>query len=268
MLVPHKCALSSSLLQAMCSDVSPCVCSQLISRRSASAHIIAFIAGPCILQQRDVLALLDRLQKTRLDIIMLASAAEVGSDTMQALQSVVDALNGRARSSASMEVSGSRRLADSPTSTVSGCQLSCSCSLSAAAGEADTMCSHAGCGSGSPAAEDSSERASRLLFIQPPQEGMELWQQLEPLMEKLEASHAHASQRSQLASAEPTPSADAQAQALSDLLAENRPNFAAQLAPSGSQGASLQGIGIAPSTTGANHARPQQLQVCLNDAVP
>ncbi len=184
-----------------CADLSLVLSLQLIAKRHASAHIIAFVAGPCGFSQGDVPGLASRLQGTRLDVVMLAPAAEVGSNTMQALQSLVDCLNGDAAGSAISEKCSSDSLAPKASAPAadSGRQSS---SVSAAADSAQSpsggleACGHTSCANGSAlirwqepeAAETRAGRASRLLFIQPPQEGMEVWQQLEPFMEMLEAS--------------------------------------------------------------------------------
>ena len=193
---------------------------QLIAKRHATAHIIAFVAGPCALGQRDVPGLASRLQGTRVDIVMLASAAEVGSSTMQALQSLVDCLN--SGTTASSEPCSSHFLPAniSPSVASSDTQLNSgsadgmqppsdaieTCSQAA---DAHTIASAAS--GGLEAAESVEERASRLLFVQPPQESMEVWEQMEPLMEMLEGAGAAPSRRPSSVLGESAPSADAEA---------------------------------------------------------
>ena len=191
---------------------------QLVAQRHTSAHIIAFVAGPSKLGQHDVPGLINRLQGARLDIIMLASAAEVGSSTVQALQSLVDGLNGGA-STAADTLSSTRPACSASQGAVSEgsgrfirsndrsaealCESAApleACSRQAAcpAGASSEAAWH-----GPEAAEKQTSRANRLVFVQPPQEGLEVWQQLEPLMELLECSDTADSRRSTPSSAEP-----------------------------------------------------------------
>jgi hypothetical protein len=184
---------------------------QLIAKRHASAHIIAFVAGPCALARKDVPGLASRLRGTRLDIVVLASAAEVGSSSMQALQSLVDCLNGV--SSASVEPCSSIfQPADaSQSGAASGSRLRT---------DGVEACNQATCAfgvtsAGSEAAESTKERASRVLFVQAPQESMEVWEQMEPLMEMLEGSGR---------SGEFASSANAEAPSLTDPVLGSSPN--------------------------------------------
>ncbi|BDA50115.1 hypothetical protein COCOBI_15-2430 [Coccomyxa sp. Obi] len=176
----------------------------LVAQRHTSAHMIAFVAGPCRLGQSDVPGLISRLQGTRLDIIMLASAAEVGSSTVQALQSLVDSLNGGAPTAADTDTPPRARPACSASlvevSEASGRYISSNDRSAEAVSESAApieACRQAACEVGATsetawhepeAAEKQRGRASRLVFVQPPQEGLEVWQQLEPLMELLECS--------------------------------------------------------------------------------
>lgn len=194
---------------------------QLIAKRHASAHIIAFVAGPCALARKDVPGLASRLRGTRLDIVVLASAAEVGSSSMQALQSLVDCLNGVTSASVEPCSSISQPADASQSGAASGSRLSTGLAADALPSpDGVEACNQATCAfgvtsAGSEAAESTKERASRVLFVQAPQESMEVWEQMEPLMEMLEGSGR---------SGEFAPSANAEALSLTDPVLGSSPN--------------------------------------------
>ncbi|CAL8465377.1 g4913 [Coccomyxa elongata] len=244
----------------------------LVARRHTSAHIIAFVAGPCRLGQNDIPGLISRLQGARLDIIMLASAAEVGSSTVQALQSLVDGLNGGASTAADtlpgtcpacsasqVEVSeaSGRHISSKDQSSEALCELAMpseACSRQAAC-EVDAASEAAW--HGSEAAEKLTGRASRLVCVQPPQEGLEVWQQLEPLMELLECSDTAASRRSAPQLAEPAP-----ASAHPNVLTVPSEGSCSDTAPRLAMTAAQQGAGLALNrpATNANAAQLWQQQ--------
>lgn len=245
---------------------------QLVARRQTSAHIIAFVAGPCRLEQNDIPGLISRLQGARLDIIMLASAAEVGSSTVQALQSLVDGLNGGtstaagtlpgtrpACSASQMEVSeaSGRHISSKDQSAAAVCEFAMpseACSRQAV-GEVDAASEPAW--HGPEAAEKLTGRVSRLVCVQPPQEGLEVWQQLEPLMELLECSDTAVSRQSAPQIAEPAP-----ASAHPNSSAVTSANSCSDTAPRFAMSAAQQGAVLALNrpATNANAAQLWQQQ--------
>ncbi|CAL5222142.1 g4463 [Coccomyxa viridis] len=114
------CAPSSNTVSALKLAV-------LVASGADSASITAFIAGPCSIASADIPGLASALAKRQVTIVSLASAAELGKDSVAALQSLIASLNA------------------------------------------------------SPGAS-----ASKLVFLDPPPESLEHWQQLERALELLE----------------------------------------------------------------------------------
>lgn len=128
----------------------------MIGKRFTTAHIVAFIAGPCSMAQGDVSELISRLGNVRLDFVLLASRAELGTPCMQLLHRVINLLNTNWR--AQLSTHGGRAFSNSAPANGN--------SFSSIMG---MRC----------------DRLSRLHSIDPPQHCLEQWQQLEPLIDRL-----------------------------------------------------------------------------------
>ncbi len=146
---------------------------QLVANGADSASITAFIAGPCSHASAGVPGLASALAKHQVTIVSLASAAELGKESVAALQSLIDSLNASPGQPLMHSVhaclqsshhagSAPRKLHLKMCQAQTGRLITDWCPL---------------CSGGS---------ASKVVFLDPPAGSLEHWQQLERALEHLE----------------------------------------------------------------------------------
>ncbi len=184
-----------------------------MGRRSASAHIIAFVAsGGCCLQPGAAPGLAARLGSARLDLVSLAPGSELGSPAVEAALQLVQLLAAAPAARVAAPQHAPCEGASWPLGERNS-TLSCSPRVGRRGGDAEAAPAAASSSSkqrgrsreagggeqGGAGQEAPPRRASqrhrgapaaqaRLIWLEPPaQEAAEPWQQLEPLLERLEA---------------------------------------------------------------------------------
>ena len=124
---------------------------QLVAGSSRSASITAFVAGQCSISESDLPSLVETLGRHRVTIVSLASPAELGPHAVGALQRLTASLN-------------------DPSPGKTNTELGVS--------EASLQ--------GFPNDGNQSDAGHKLVFLEPPEDTLEPWQQLERALETLE----------------------------------------------------------------------------------
>ena len=124
---------------------------QLVAGSSRTANITAFVAGQCSISESDLPGLVGGLGRHRVTIISLASPAELGPRAVGALQRLTASLNDPLPGKTSTELGRSE----------------------------DSL-------QGVPKDGNQSGVGCKLVFLEPPEETLEPWQQLERALEALE----------------------------------------------------------------------------------
>ena len=156
-----------------------------MARAYDHASITAFIAGPCSIAAEDAADLASALAGHSLTIVSLASPAELGEGCTAALQRLASSLSMMSEYGQQAECHGGH--GGMPAAAIQ----SCAGSLSTASESSE----QGACSSGTSGVLGQAERvhrppACRLVFVEPPDEGLEPWQQLERILESLETTPA------------------------------------------------------------------------------
>ena len=158
---------------------------QLMARAYDPASIIAFLAGPCSIAAEDVVDLGSALAGHSLTIVSLAPPAELGKACMADLQRLASSLSAACEGLQQAKCHGNDN--GMPAAALQSCVGSLSAALEASEQDSGN--------SGMPGHAGRGHRLSvcRLVFVDPPEEGLEPWQQLERVLESLEAAPVHGS---------------------------------------------------------------------------
>lgn len=129
---------------------------QLVAGSSRSASITAFVAGECSISGSDLPGLVGALGTHRVTIVSLASPAELGPHAVGALQRLTASLNDPSPGKTNTELGGSEDILQ-----------------------------------GIPKDGSRSGAGHKFVFLEPPEETLEPWQQLERALEALEHPDKH-----------------------------------------------------------------------------
>ena len=215
-----------------------------MARAYGPTSIIAFIAGTCRIAAEDAVDLASALAGHNLTIVSLAPPAELGEACMAALQRLAGSLG------AASEGPQQAECCSSDDGVPAAALLSSAGSLPAALEGVEQSSVSA-----VPGHAESGEKlpVCKLVFAEPPEEGLEPWQQLEPVLESLEATPEHC----QLADKARCRPASRAGQALGSSGAEPREHAGAASASS-----------RAPSRSAAQSAGPHRQHTVSRAAQP